>query len=427
MSKTTYFIGLIIFSIMGIIGGLIGKNYLEETAKHKLLFKDIIEISAPTAFMCVTPTNNLEIDLNNYTKALQSKQMPGGRIVEKIGINNNKDHIYLIKYWIGSKEQDNIQEFKAIYLSKETIVPGNEKHFLVMDTIILSKNKPYTFCFEKKYSGKIDDSYESVALCVDANNNSIVEHLMFLKQKQKELNDERERIETERQASLIIANNKADLEAKKLQAELLMKQEEQREKLRLAASELKIKEKELTLAEEETRKKQEVIDNENKLIEKTIETKGLILATLQELNMSLEGIDELNVGKDYSDDNGNVMILISLITKNISELPKEKLDNVYSLKEYDEYADKVKQFNKLCVLSDKKQNKWNKYVASINDPKVKQQKEEEQRRSKYEAEQRRRISAARAEERKQKYLSLQRQELERQQQNFNIGVPKRIN
>ena len=119
MKTSTNIIGFVVVSIIGILVGLWGVSVINDNRFEKTYVKDIIEITAPTSFMRVTPTDNLETDLKNYQEALKGMKMPPGRVVEKIGINNNADHIYIIKYWMGDNNKGDSQEYSGIFLSKD--------------------------------------------------------------------------------------------------------------------------------------------------------------------------------------------------------------------------------------------------------------------------------------------------------------------
>lgn len=377
MKTSTNIIGFVTVSLIGVLVGLWGIGVINESRFEKAYVKDIIDISAPTSFMRVTPTDNLETDLQSYQKALQGMKMPPGRVVEKIGINNNADHIYIIKYWMGDKNRGDNQEYSGIFLSKDSLVPGNEMHFIVAETILLSKTTPYRFCLEKHMKGRnISKDWSSIPLCIDANKNAIVDHISTLRQKRQDEIRFAANLEAQKQAYIIAAQQKAQSDAETQREQNRLAAIEKEHKLKMEREELAIKQKEIALAQKQDARIESAIESEQRLKDIAIDTKALIVTTLAEINLSLEGIDEMNVSKDFTDNNTTTAFLISQINNNITVLTEPLLKDVYALAEYAEFVEKAKNFTKFNAISAKKKENWAVYVARINDPKKKQEQEE---------------------------------------------------
>jgi len=404
MTKTKYIIGLVSFSIAGIIAGLIIVRYINEYRENKAAIKDIVELVAPSSYMLVTPTGNLDKDIALFEDALRSKRMPKpGRVVEEIGFTKNLDHIYIIKYWVGDKDSGNIQEFKAIALSKDSIVAGNELPFIAYDTILISKETPYKFCNVKSLKGKnISNEWESVALCIDSNRNAIVEYLSGLKQAKERETQRMRASEADVRIREIYA--KAEAEEKIIREQTAQqilinenkrKQQEADAAIKNKETELKIQQDTLRMQEE---KEKEFQKEQDRLYALSIDTKALMLATIKEINLALAPYDMYNIPRTFEDDNLNIQFLIDAIQKNITQLPAEYLKDVYAMKEYKEYEDKTKEFNGALVVTRKKLNSWNAYVARINSPEEKSRIENEKENSRRQALARQAESKARAEQ-----------------------------
>jgi len=404
MTKTKYLIGLASFSIIGIIVGLLGVKYFNEYRENKATFKDIVELVAPSSYMLVTPTGNLDKDIALFEDALRSKRMPKpGRVVEQIGFTKNLDHIYILKYWVGDKDSGNIQEFKAIALSKDSIVVGNELHFIAYDTILISKDTPYKFCNVKSLKGKnVSNEWESVALCIDSNKNAIVEYLSGLK-RAKEQETQRIRA-TENDARVREIYAKAAAEEKIIReqtAQQILINENKRKQQETDAA-IKNKETELKIQQDIVRAQEirakEFQKEQDRLYALSTDTKALMLATIKEINLALAPYDMYNIPRTFEDDNLNIQFLIDVIQKNTTQLPAEYLKDVYAMKEYKEYEGKTKEFNDALVVTRKKLNSWNIYVAKINSPEEKRRIQNEKENSRRQALARQAESKARAEQ-----------------------------
>jgi hypothetical protein len=307
---------------------------------------DIINITAPTAFMMYKPTGNLEIDIESFKQIISKNTLPvPARVVEKIGITNNNDHIYIIKYWIGDFNRGNVNEYKAIALSKTAINIGVEQQFLVYDNILLSKRVPYRYSYEKNMKGiNISNNWDSVALCIDSSKNEIIDYLSklyVLKSKQEELeNKKQEEIEKRRiECSRTLEQIRIIQEEK--QRMLYRKQQEENQK----RIEIEQTNKQLELQKEQ----------ENKKLE---QTKKALVGEIERLKNCIGEYNEGNVTKDFCIKNKSIFNDFEKSNNQISKLPIEYLTNIEEYKNYNILYDKL---IKIMEVSQDKLEKWVHY------------------------------------------------------------------
>jgi hypothetical protein len=396
MTKTTkivFYTFLSVLFVVGLWGGTILTKRFMLYEFESTNFSVITKMTVPNATNIISLTGNTDYDISEFVKITNSKV--NGRVVAKVAITANGENIYRINYWFGNDVENEKQRYDGFYISNEKVLLGVTQKFVLYKNIVINENSdPWTYTPEVTFKGNVISSkYKSYGLFY---NNKDLE---TLGQELSSRKSKEDAIKQDTRALQDLHRNNANAKSKE-------KQEMEHSVLIERQMEENRKRTEEREKQESLRREEELRKIEQKNIVLYNETKGMIVALIDEMKLvDLSNLTEMTIKRNFCTDNISIVRLSDDINNNLGELPDNlKNDIINKFPEYSEYINQYNDFIKWYSISRTKKDKWDVYVAKINDPNLRRAREREEMEARANAERYKRDCEARANDRKARYV-----------------------